>query len=63
VVTRPFEDTAFECTAFGDPTATPAGIAFSFDPYQVGPYAEGAPTVFLPRAELGGCVKSLPAYP
>jgi hypothetical protein len=42
-------------------TPTPTGILFSFDPYEVGPYAEGAPSVFVPRAEMGTCVKYLPA--
>jgi hypothetical protein len=38
-----------------------SGIAFSFDPYEVGPYAQGAPSVFLTRAQLGSCLRSLPA--
>ena len=40
---------------------TPGGIAFSFDPYEVGPYSEGSPSVFLTRAQLGSCLRSLPA--
>jgi len=39
---------------------TPVGISFEFDPYEVGSYAEGAPSVFLTRAQLGGCTKELP---
>jgi hypothetical protein len=42
-------------------TPTPAGIAFHYDSYEAGPYAEGAPTVFVAREALGNCVKSLPA--
>jgi hypothetical protein len=42
-------------------TPTASGIAFSFDPYEVGSYAQGAPSVFLTRAQLGPCVKNLPA--
>jgi hypothetical protein len=38
-----------------------SGIAFSFDPYEVGPYAQGSPSVFLTRAQLGSCLRSLPA--
>lgn len=40
--------------------ATPKGIEFHWDPYEVGSYAQGAPSVFLTRPELGGCVKALP---
>jgi len=39
---------------------TPSGIEFSFDPYEVGPYSEGSPSVFLTRAQLGSCLRSLP---
>jgi hypothetical protein len=42
-------------------TPTASGIAFSFDPYEVGPYVQGAPSVFLTRAQLGSCLRSLPA--
>jgi hypothetical protein len=42
-------------------TPTPDGVAFHYDSYEAGPYAQGAPTVFVPRAELGTCVKHLPA--
>jgi hypothetical protein len=42
-------------------TPTPEGIAFHFDSYEAGSYAQGAPTVFVPRAQMGGCVKYLPA--
>lgn len=38
-----------------------SGIAFSFDPYEVGAYAQGSPSVFLTRAQLGSCLRSLPA--
>lgn len=41
-------------------TPTASGIAFHFDPYEVGPYSEGAPSVFLTRAQLGQCLRSLP---
>jgi hypothetical protein len=40
---------------------TASGIAFNFDPYEVGPYAQGAPSVFLTRVKLGSCLRSLPA--
>jgi hypothetical protein len=40
---------------------TASGIVFSFDPYEVGPYSEGAPSVFLTRTQLGSCLRSLPA--
>jgi len=39
---------------------TPVGISFEFDPYEVGSYAEGAPSIFLTRAQLGNCIKELP---
>ena len=39
---------------------TASGIIFPFDPYEVGPYAQGAPAVFLTRAQLGNCLKNLP---
>jgi hypothetical protein len=42
-------------------TPTASGIAFHFDPYEVGSYAEGAPSVFLTRAQLGSCLRNLPA--
>lgn len=38
----------------------PAGIEFHWDPYEVGSYAQGLPSVFLTRAELEGCVRNLP---
>lgn len=41
--------------------ALPNGLEFHFDPYEVGSYAQGGPSVFLPRAELGACVRNLPA--
>lgn len=41
--------------------ALPNGLEFHFDPYEVGGYAQGSPSVFLPRAELGACVRNLPA--
>ena len=40
----------------------PDGIAFFYDPYEVGSYAQGGPGVFLTRKELGACVKNLPSY-
>jgi hypothetical protein len=40
---------------------TASGIAFNFDPYEVGAYAQGSPSVFLTRAKLGSCLRSLPA--
>jgi len=40
---------------------TASGIEFSFDPYEVGPYAQGSPSVFVTRAQLGSCLRSLPA--
>lgn len=41
---------------------TPAGIEFHWDPYEVGSYAQGAPSAFLTRAELGACATNLPHY-
>jgi len=41
---------------------TPTGIEFHWDPYEVGSFAQGIPSVFLTRAELGGCVRNLPRY-
>jgi len=41
---------------------TSSGIAFHWDPYEVGSYAQGAPSVFLTREELGQCVSKLPGY-
>lgn len=41
---------------------TPAGIEFHYDPYEVGSFAQGAPSVFLTRAELGNCASNLPHY-
>lgn len=40
------------------PLAT--GIAFHWDPYEVGPWAAGTPGVMLTRAELGNCARNLP---
>lgn len=37
-----------------------SGIAFSWDPYQVGPWAAGSPSVMLSRAQLGNCTRNLP---
>jgi hypothetical protein len=42
-------------------TPTASGIAFHFDPYEVGSYMQGAPSVFLTRAQLGSCMRNLPA--
>lgn len=39
---------------------TASGIIFPFDPYEVGPYAQGTAAVFLTRAQLGDCLKNLP---
>lgn len=41
--------------------ALPDGLEVHFDPYEVGNYAQGSPSVFLPRAELGQCLGNLPA--
>lgn len=41
-------------------TPTPGGIAFHYDPYEAGPYAEGAPTVFVPREAMTACLRYLP---
>ncbi|MDY0976782.1 RsiV family protein [Massilia sp. CFBP9012] len=38
----------------------PSGIEFHWDPYEVGSFAQGIPSVFLTRAELEGCVRNLP---
>lgn len=38
----------------------PSGIEFHWDPYEVGSFAQGSPSVFLTQAELEGCVKNLP---
>ena len=38
----------------------PSGIEFHWDPYEVGSFAQGIPSVFLTRAELEGCVANLP---
>jgi hypothetical protein len=42
-------------------TPTSGGVAFHFNLYEVGGYADGTPTVFVPRAQMGTCVKYLPA--
>ncbi|WP_137172186.1 RsiV family protein [Massilia sp. HP4] len=39
---------------------TPSGIEFHWDPYEVGSYAQGIPSVFLTRDELEGCAGNLP---
>ena len=39
---------------------TPAGIEFHWDPYEVGSFAQGIPSVFLTRDELGSCASNLP---
>ena len=39
---------------------TAGGIAFHYDSYEAGPYAEGAPTVFVPREAMAACVRYLP---
>lgn len=36
------------------------GIEFHWDPYQVGSFAQGMPSVFLAREELGDCALALP---
>lgn len=41
-------------------TPTASGIAFHFDPYEVGPYIRGAPSVFVTRAQMGACARELP---
>jgi hypothetical protein len=41
--------------------ALPDGLEFHFDPYEVGNYAQGSPSVFLSRAELDQCVRNLPS--
>jgi hypothetical protein len=33
-------------------TLTARGLVVTFDPYQVGPFAAGAPSVLIPYAEL-----------
>lgn len=38
-----------------------SGIEFHWDPYQVGSFAQGTPSVFLTRAELGECATHLPS--
>lgn len=51
----------------GDPwrgakfTPTPDGIAFYYNSYEAGSYAQGAPTVFVPREEMAACSQHLPA--
>ena len=39
---------------------TPAGIEFHWDPYEVGSFGQGIPSVFLTRGELGSCASNLP---
>jgi hypothetical protein len=47
-------------------TLTPRGLAVTFEPYQVGPFAAGSPSVLIPYSELkdvlkpGGPLASLP---
>lgn len=41
-------------------TPTPDGIAFHYDSYEAGSYAQGAPTVFVPREEMTACLQHLP---
>ena len=40
----------------------PGGIEFHWDPYEVGSFAQGIPSVFLTRDELGSCASKLPHY-
>jgi len=40
----------------------PGGIEFHWDPYEVGSFAQGIPSVFLTRDELGSCANKLPHY-
>jgi hypothetical protein len=42
-------------------TPTPNGIQFEFNMYEVGSYVQGSPSVFLTRAQLGQCLRNLPA--
>jgi hypothetical protein len=42
-------------------TPTPNGIVFQFDMVEVGSYMQGSPSVFLTYAQLGKCLRSLPA--
>lgn len=39
-------------------TLTPRGIAVTFEPYQVGPFAAGSPNVLVPYAELKGLLRA-----
>jgi len=39
---------------------TPSGLEFHWDPYEVGSFAQGMPSVFLTRDELGSCARNLP---
>ncbi|PYS79014.1 MAG: hypothetical protein DMF67_02485 [Acidobacteria bacterium] len=38
-------------------TLTARGLAVTFEPYQVGPFAAGAPAVLIPYAELKGVIR------
>ena len=39
-------------------TLTPRGLAVTFEPYQVGPFAAGAPSVLIPYTEMKDLIRS-----
>jgi hypothetical protein len=47
---------------YADFTATPMGIRFNFNPYDVATYAEGEFEAFVTREQLGACRKFLPVF-
>lgn len=40
--------------------ASPLGLEFDFNPYEVGSYVEGEPSVFISKKQLGDCLIYLP---
>lgn len=50
-----FEKGMFELSR--DFAITPGGLLFSFDPYEIGPYAMGAPEVFIPYKDIDNLLR------
>jgi hypothetical protein len=49
------EQESFELTR--DVAITPGGLLFSYDQFEIGPYAAGAPEVFIPYKDINSLIK------
>ncbi len=50
-----FEQGSFELNR--DFAITPGGLLFSYDQYEIGPYAAGFPEVFIPYKDINNLIK------